>query len=227
MISTRRKFIYGLALTLQLQIKNECPNNTCSTDLHLDAVAVYENVNGFFVVGTPNLTLNMSVTKSGDPSYGSLFRMTIPNTLLYRKMEQVSGSEVVTCSLENAIDDESSVLEKYKNESLLECSLGNPLKENYGVAYLLHLQIPNFITDDFVQFRMEASTLSKELDQKDNIRILEIKMKNHVETSLSGYKSVHLTKGGCLTWLSGKVIWRLGGGGKLVLHGSVVKCCGG
>lgn len=80
---------------VQLEFKKNCPDNKCRTDLSLEATAEYQQEAGNLILGTSSLVLDVSIQKSGDPSYGSNLFVAFPKSIRYQKVEKMFGETEV------------------------------------------------------------------------------------------------------------------------------------
>ena len=137
-----------------MDFKNDCPNNDCKTDLQVAAELAYDGQDkqDYFVIGTSVLILQVSIKKSGDPSYGSNMFITVPKSLKYQKTSQSFGETEVSCGFIEEITDVNAdeedvesadsqqllqnfyIPKRSEDELMLICSFGNPLKNDSGVS---------------------------------------------------------------------------------------------
>ncbi|KAL4233421.1 hypothetical protein ACF0H5_008102 [Mactra antiquata] len=179
-----------LILKKQVHFKKDCPNNICKTDLNLQVNADYVNSDGYFLIGNQHLALNVTITKIGDPSFGSNFHLAYPSFLGYIKMEQTFGDTSVSCSLLDKDSNETDiVLQMPDDESGVMCFFGNPMSNDIGVRFLLHMRVPPIVTIPSMTMTMMVKTMSIELDTSNDINSLTIYMKHHVEAIFSGIAS--------------------------------------
>ncbi|KAH3795943.1 integrin alpha pat-2-like [Dreissena polymorpha] len=186
----------------RLEFKKNCPDNRCRTDLTLTAAAEYQQEAGNLILGTSSLVLDVSIRKSGDPSYGSNLFVAFPKSMRYQKVEKVAGETEVQCGFielrEEASDADPDVdsLEYLQRqlvpkmdkeaEEMLVCSFGNPLSNNTGVRFRLHMVVPESVKESKLYFRLNATTLSDELRAEDNTQNIDIPVKYKVATAFKG-----------------------------------------
>ncbi|XP_053374563.1 integrin alpha-9-like [Mercenaria mercenaria] len=189
-----------LIATKIVDFKKDCPNNECKTDLHLTAEAKYGTSTEYFIIGSSTLTIDVSILKSGDPSYSSNFFITVPNTLQYQKVTKVYGDPEINCGFVNLGDEESgeedmdsldylqrkNIPKVLEDEFLMACSFGNPMYKNTGVRFQLSMVVPDSINNTKLEFRLNATTLSTELEPKDNMKSLSVEVRNQVKTTFTG-----------------------------------------
>ena len=131
-----------------MEFKKDCPNNICNTDLKVAAEARYVKHENFFVVGNPDLDLDITITKTGDPSYTSNIFVAFPKSVQFQNVKKIEGSSEVICGfledteeLEDGEEDTNSleylqrqlVPAKTEDELMMVCAFGNPLSNNSGV----------------------------------------------------------------------------------------------
>ena len=188
----------------QLEFKKDCPDNTCETDLHLAVETHYESHDNYFILGKSALDMDITITKSGHPSYGSNLFVTIHNKVQFRKSEKLEGDPEINCGyVELGVaegddtDDESDIErdlnfqtggipEISENERLISCSFGNPMHADSGVKFRLYLAVPGLMSTTLLPFRINATTLSTETNPTDNVKSFTIEAKNKVSTDFTG-----------------------------------------
>lgn len=189
-----------LIATKTLDFKKDCPNNECETDLHLTAEAMYGLSKDYFVVGSSALAIDVSILKSGDPSYSSNFFISFPNTLQYQKVTKIYGEPEINCGFvsrgpDNVEEDDIDSLDYLRrrnipkvseDEFLLACSFGNPMYEDMGVRFNLSIVVPESMNETNIVFRLKATTLSTELQPADNVKNITVKVRNQVKTTFTG-----------------------------------------
>lgn len=170
----------------QLHFLKDCDNNVCKTDLHLRAEATFESINEHFIIGSQFITLQINVTKDGDPAYGSIFNFTFPSFLRFRKSEDLSDNIDFSCFMDNLdqITKPQTVL-KLELRTLI-CNLGNPIYNDSGIQFLVVLQVPLELPESSFVLRSSVKTLSNENNLADNDRVFIIKTISYVKPSLSG-----------------------------------------
>lgn len=113
----------------------------------MTAEPIFVKHGDYFVVGNPDLDLDITITKTGHPSYSSTIFVAFPNSVQFQNVRKISGSTEVSCGfLEDTADDDQEedvnsleylqrqlVPGKMENETMLACSFGNPLSNNSGV----------------------------------------------------------------------------------------------
>ncbi|WAQ94367.1 ITA9-like protein, partial [Mya arenaria] len=189
-----------LVATKVLEFKKNCPNNKCDTDLKLSAEAIYvQHDDGSFIIGVSDLELDITISKTGHPSYGSNLFVAFPKSLQYQGVKQVNGDTEVLCGFVELIDgagsggnDDTDSLEYLQRqlvpemdaekEHMLGCSFGNPMANDTGLA----MKVPEWTTDTELNFRLNATTLSNELNPTDNTLKTDIRVKNKVTTTFKG-----------------------------------------
>lgn len=167
--------------------------------------AIFTGIDGYFVIGTSNLQVQINITKSGDPSYGSVFYMVYPDYLGYSKVKTTFGDEV-SCSpmtgnlTTSALSDDQDTsatddlleltdftsIKRTEHDSVLVCSFGNPLKVNAGVSVNIELTVPVFVTEESFRISLTATTQSNETNGADNTATTVVHMKHHVSLSIDG-----------------------------------------
>lgn len=174
---------------------------------------VYKDLDGYFVIGTSSLKVQINITKTGDPSYGSVFYLVFPEYIEYNDVKQEHGETEVTCALlvgnvtsssasstdidgDSLIEDlvssiNAGLVNKSDNESVLVCQFGNPLANDTGVFVNVFMTMPVHVTEEKMQLSGVATTQSNETDMHDNRVRLEVLMRHHVTASLTGY--VHIS----------------------------------
>ncbi|XP_052807381.1 integrin alpha-9-like [Mya arenaria] len=193
-----------LVATKVLEFKKNCPNNKCDTDLKLSAEAIYvQHDDGSFIIGVSDLELDITISKTGHPSYGSNLFVAFPKSLQYQGVKQVNGDTEVLCGFVELIDgagsggnDDTDSLEYLQRqlvpemdaekEHMLGCSFGNPMANDTGVRFKLAMKVPEWTTDTELNFRLNATTLSNELNPTDNTLKTDIRVKNKVTTTFKG-----------------------------------------
>ena len=187
----------------QIDFKKDCPNNDCQTNLHLAVEKYFTSYKGHFVLGTSPLDVDVSITKSGHPSYGSSFFMIMHKVVQFRKVQKLMGEPEIDCAyvelptdedgarsetdLESDIYQLGNIPEVAENEKLLSCSFGNPMSADEGVKFRLTLVIPGLVSTTTFPFRLNATTLSTETVPADNVAVFNITAKNMVSTEFNGY----------------------------------------
>ncbi|XP_052798087.1 integrin alpha-9-like isoform X2 [Mya arenaria] len=193
-----------LLLEQKVQFRKDCPNNICKTNLHLTTKAHYQRADGFLVIGTPDFSVDVYITKTGDPSYGSIFYLLVPNFLNYVRVNEQMGDGEVSCSLITKGSNvgpqsryewlgflqRTNFTEENDTSSVLMCLFGNPMYNDSGVKVTVRYKLPSHITTDRFEVRTFATSLSEELNGIDNEEMLEIKMKHVYTTQLSGVSSL-------------------------------------
>lgn len=169
---------------LQLQFKNDCPNNLCKTNLTLQAEAKYENIGGYFVIGKQDLFIDVKITKTGDASYASVFYIVYPIYISYKNMEKFDGETDVSCSPIDNNNNDTAIITK-DDESALSCLFGNPMKNDTGVSFRLFMNIPISVENDdtSMALRMFVNTLSEELEPADNNQTITIDLRHNLEAT--------------------------------------------
>ncbi|KAL4221895.1 integrin [Mactra antiquata] len=189
-----------------VEFKKDCPNNDCRTDLHVYAEPVYDkSYNNYYIMGSPPLAIDVTIKKSGDPSYSSNFFIAFPETLQFQKVEMMYIYDELTeisCGFvfddndeNNGDDDDTQSLEylqrqnipkRADDEILMMCSFGNPMSNDEGVRFRLHLFVPPSVNSPILTFRLNATTLSTELQPEDNVKTITIDVRHKVKTSFIG-----------------------------------------
>lgn len=178
---------------------------------------VYKDFDRYFVIGTSSLKVQINITKTGDPSYGSVFYLVYPEYIEYNDVKQEHGETEVTCALlvgnvtssttsssasstdidgDSLIEDlvssiNAGLVNKSDNESVLVCQFGNPVANDTGVFVNVFMTMPVHVTEEKMQLSGVATTQSNEIDMQDNRVRLEVPMRHHVTASLTGY--VHIS----------------------------------
>ena len=136
----------------------------------------------------------MSVTKDGDPSYGSAFHLTFPWFLRYRKTEEVSVNSDFSCTIE-APDKTTFTTEEdiMKANNTLSCFIGNPMYNNSGVEFDVFFQVPSELSESSIDLYMNVTTLSNEMNHNDNAEKYAVEAVNNVKAAISGYVSPYRT----------------------------------
>lgn len=177
-----------LEVTRELHFRKDCDENICNTDLHLNATLEYNTIDGFFIMGSPLMSIKVKITKDGDPSYGSICSLIFPSVLRYKKTELLPGTTDVSCFLKSSDDSEDIAkgpTPRTENSTLL-CYFGNPLYNDSGVEFQVLLQVPTKLPDSVIELELDATTLSSETNFTDNHKDFDIEVRNHVRASLSG-----------------------------------------
>ena len=190
-----------------MEFRKDCPGEICETDLKSDLSAKYDDTNGYFVIGTSSLQPRISITKTGDPSYGSVFCLAYPDYIKYSNVKTIEGDDVtctfsdvnVTSSSTSTQDEASntdvselqdvcdpSLLDIRNEATILVCSFGNPLRNDTGVVVDVYMSVPTTVTKESFQLSLLATTQSKELNADDNMAKLTVQMRYHVTLSLDG-----------------------------------------
>lgn len=157
-------------------------------------------------MGTSVLDVDVSITKSGHPSYGSSLFIVMHKVVQFRKVQKLMGEPEIDCAyvelptdengadskkdLENDIYQLGSIPEVEDNEKLLSCSFGNPMSSDEGVKFRLTLVIPGLLSTTAFPFRLNATTLSNETAPTDNVAVFNITAKNMVSTEFNGYANL-------------------------------------
>ena len=193
---------------MQLDFLKDCPDNSCETDLHITVEPSYTKHNGFFVLGTSNLDVNITISKTRNPSYGSNLFVIIPKDVQFRKAEKIYGEPEISCGYVETIeamattgdsatetDTENSIYQLYAipeiedDEKLVSCNFGNPMSEDAGVKFTLKLAIPGLISYTSLNFKFNATTLSTEIAPADNIATFNVEARNKLSSKFTGYDS--------------------------------------
>ncbi|XP_052248841.1 integrin alpha-4-like [Dreissena polymorpha] len=187
-----------------IEFKKDCPDNICKTDLHVRASASFDNSSGFLIIRKQELSLNINITKTEDPSYGSVFYMIFPNVLNFIRVRQFTNT-TVSCSLLIALSptttDTGISLEWIDflhrtnvtiggTDTVLGCNFGNPLIENDGIVARVDLTLPDYISNDSIHLAVIATTLSDELTPSDNKQDIIIPLHTVFKTQLTGATSL-------------------------------------
>ena len=117
--------------------ESPCENIDCHTDLHLDAYPEFSNVSGRLIVGSSDLQVTVTVDQTGDPSFGTMFHLTFPRSLLYMRFNQIYG-DPIDCVLrvegeESGVSGTILAINDTTNaknataSSVLKCACGNPM----------------------------------------------------------------------------------------------------
>ncbi|XP_052248842.1 integrin alpha-PS3-like [Dreissena polymorpha] len=193
-----------LVLETKIEFKKACPNNICKTDLHVRASASFDNSSGFLIIGKSEISLNIKITKTGDPSYGSVFYMIYPNFLSFIRIKELTNNTVSCSPLvapsqtahQAAIPDEWIEFRRRTNatlkvtDSVLMCNFGNPLSDDSGTAVDVELVLPDHVTTELFYIVVMATTLSNEMNSFDNNETIAIRLKHVYATKLSGAASL-------------------------------------
>lgn len=186
-----------LMVTNEMQFKKDCANNSCNTNLHLSVTLNYTGINQYYIIGTSDLTVNVQISKSNDPSYGSIFQMVYPLHLTYRKMEKIDGETDVSCNTQSkesngdneTIFQQPPLMTYTDHESVIVCSFGNPMYNDSGVVFRIQMQVPTIVAKDSIELKMQASTLSRDTEWSDNNDTKVVYVKNYVEATFTGVSS--------------------------------------
>ena len=131
------------------------------------------------------MTVYVNVTKDGDPSYGSVFQLTFPWFLRYRKTEEISVNTDFSCTRETPEKKKSEGGQGRDNKMLI-CYIGNPMYNNTGVEFRVFLQVPVELSETSIELHMNITTLSNETNLDDNQEKYSVEAVNHVQASLFG-----------------------------------------
>ena len=168
---------------IQIEFKKNCPNNDCKSDLKLEAQLEYDKTLGYFIVGTAlTFAINVTISKTGDPSYGSNLYFTLPRALQYRRVDQAWGDTEILCGFEEETEEDQLSNKDY----VLMCGFGNPMVNNTGVRFSLIIGVPDQVTDSELNFFLNATTLSEETNTADNTKSLKLMLRNQVSTAFRG-----------------------------------------
>lgn len=189
----------------RLDFLKDCPDNSCETDLRITVVPSYTKHNGYFVLGTSNLDVDVTISKTKNPSYGSNLFVIIPKEVQFRKAEKIYGEPEISCGYVETVDamtrtrdtatdadTENSLYQLYAipeiedDEKLLSCTFGNPMSEDKGVKFTLKLTIPGLISDTSMHFKFNATTLSTEMKPADNIATFDVEARNKLTSEFKG-----------------------------------------
>ena len=194
-----------ICFKFQLDFKKDCPNNTCNTDLHLAVAPIYASQDDFFLLGTSVLDVDITITKTGNPSYGSNLIVIVQKDVQYRDVKKLFGDDEVSCDpvevgvsegddapKESETDTDlgyriTSIPEISENERLISCSYGNPMRSNSGVKFRLMLAVPDLMHTTSLPFLIYTTTLSTELKPDDNRKNFTIEARNKITTEFKGY----------------------------------------
>ena len=141
------------------------------------------------IMGSPLLTIQVKITKEGDPSYGSVFHLNFPNLLKMKKVKQLVGDTDVKCFKEDELIQSADEVHSTTNEDKTTdywCDFGNPMYNDTGVEFLVMLEVPRDMSRSTIYIQMNATTLSNENVTSDNHQDFNIDIRNHVHLSLSG-----------------------------------------
>ncbi|KAL4233422.1 Integrin [Mactra antiquata] len=164
--------------------KLDCVGSICNSNLNLKAKAIYDEIDGYFVLGKQALKVDVHVTKTGDPAYGTLFHFVYPSYINYQKVETTLGEATVVCFILLNHNDSGIVITE--DQTALQCKLGNPLREDEGVKFQIYLQVPRDIQETSMYLRMNVTTANNEQVLSDNGYSVDISMKHVVEASFEG-----------------------------------------
>jgi len=183
----------------QFQFKKDCSNNICNTDLHLSSQPNYQSSDGALIIGTPDLSVDVSISKTRDPSYGSMFYMVVPSFLQYVRMQTLLG-EGISCYMlakgqqgsHDVAFDWQEFLQRTNysvnndTEIIMQCNFGNPMYSDQGVRMNIFFRLPDIIELESFKLVLFATTQSNEVFDLDNKAIIDIKLKHVYTTTLTG-----------------------------------------
>ncbi|KAL3832410.1 hypothetical protein ACJMK2_024057 [Sinanodonta woodiana] len=180
------------SITKEIEFQKDCPNNDCNTNLHLSVKADLKRESELFIDELAFLKLNVSITKTGDPAYGTSLTMTFPKSFKYKRIEKIGGETDIQCGFN--IEEPKTVAEvsgvrsidtSPKNETVIVCSYGNPMRQDAGVTFQVVL-VPFVYTENNFQFFFNATTQSNEIIFSDNSATISLLGKRKVVTDFNG-----------------------------------------
>ncbi|KAK3589630.1 hypothetical protein CHS0354_043090 [Potamilus streckersoni] len=180
------------SITKEIEFQRDCPNNDCNTNLHLSVKADLKKESELFIDELEFLKLNVSITKTGDPAYGTGLTIIFPKSFKYKRIEKIEGETDIQCGFNieepKTVGDVSGVRSidtSPKNETVIVCSYGNPMRQDAGVIFQIVL-VPNVYTETNFQFYFNATTQSKETIFTDNTAMISLQGKRKVVTAFYG-----------------------------------------
>ncbi|XP_065213980.1 integrin alpha-PS2 isoform X2 [Planococcus citri] len=137
-----------------LSIKNNCgDDNVCIPDLHM---SINSNVDQY-VLGSGHLYFNVSVINDGEDSFGSTFKLRIPQGVNYSRSELISSTSsdiAIYCSVPN-----------FMNNNTITCDIGNPLPRRKMVNFSVILEPNNEVEESRFEFWANVNSTNSELSK--------------------------------------------------------------
>ncbi|KAL3832411.1 hypothetical protein ACJMK2_024058 [Sinanodonta woodiana] len=180
-------------ITKKIEFQKDCPNNYCKTDLHLAVKADLNNDTELFIDELTFLKLNVSITKTGDPAYGTSLTIIFPKSFKYKNVAKIEGDTDVHCNFKTedtkTNGEDASIVQSTNNiainETVVICSYGNPMRKDGGVKFQVVL-VPSINNETNFTFYFIASTQSNETIISDNSDNITLSGKRKVFTAFHG-----------------------------------------
>eukprot|EP00118_Oscarella_pearsei_P006870 m.32059 g.32059 ORF g.32059 m.32059 type:complete len:1149 (+) comp31592_c0_seq1:110-3556(+) len=164
-----KEFVAENQVLVRLSCDDKDGGDGCNPDLsptlNISFANNIENLKGadFLIAGEgPLLLLNISVVNKKEEAHQAKVIIHLPPRVTFKNSTTILMDEgEVACELALSYEQD------HVGETIVECSIGNPLKRNRETKFLVRLQNSLLGNEDLLQIEMNVTSTGLELGQRD------------------------------------------------------------